>query len=257
MKRKGRKAEGKFVRTTITVPAELKASMDGVEEPVNWSQLAAGAFAARLEELAALSGSASTLEAMARRLRGARRQAVDPRYERGWDLGRAWAYSLADLDHLVRLERLYRTLSDEGWVMLASPPYDTAGDAFLDRLCPDHYGEPSQRRCFWRDASVAHGLLADVAFVRGFFEAALDAWLRVKGEVGVLGWWCPACAARSQQEEPRQKEREPASRAERPVKRKPRPAAPEVQSHHEIEETDEDDAGWRQAQDRRREANEA
>jgi len=35
-----------------------------------------------------------------------------------------------------------------------------------------------------------------VAFVRGFSEGVVDAWFRVKDDVGIIGWWCPIPAGK-------------------------------------------------------------
>jgi hypothetical protein len=42
---------GKSCRTTITVPAELKARMNAVDEKVNWSAVASQAFEQKLDEI--------------------------------------------------------------------------------------------------------------------------------------------------------------------------------------------------------------
>lgn len=50
----------KSVRTTISIPGDLKAAMDAVEHPVNWSAIAAEAFKREIEFGPALDGQPGT-----------------------------------------------------------------------------------------------------------------------------------------------------------------------------------------------------
>jgi hypothetical protein len=197
MANKPRQTAGKYLRTTITVPAELKARMDAVWEPINWSQVASEAFARKLDELAAGPGCSGSLDMMAARLRSARHSSIDASYEAGWQHGRDWAMRQADLDHLVRFERMYRHMTDEDWLRLAVPKAGrTPTDELLRRLYPQLYEDPYQRQGFWSGVGIRELTGVDeLAFVRGFCEAVLDAWLKVKDQVGPIGWWCPTGAA--------------------------------------------------------------
>ena len=46
----------KHARTTISVPSELKARMDAVDESVNWSAVACQAFELKLAEITKRKG---------------------------------------------------------------------------------------------------------------------------------------------------------------------------------------------------------
>src|SRR5262245_40200236 len=111
MAKKTSQPTGRYIRTTITVPVQLKLRMDAAGVEINWSAVAAQAFSQKLDELAAAGQDCqASLATMAARLRSSRRHSVDASYARGWRLGREWAMARADLDHLVRFERLYRTM---------------------------------------------------------------------------------------------------------------------------------------------------
>jgi hypothetical protein len=198
MARPPKKAEDKCIRVTVSIPSALKARMDRYGAHTSWSGVAAAAFAAKLEELVGGTDGAASLEDMAARLRGVKRRTVDAAYERGWRMGQEWAMRQADLDHLVLLERLCRTMNDEEWQRLAGTKHgDTAGDELLRRLYPSAYEDLFQRQQFWSCAGVEDTTLLDqLGFLRGFVEASLNAWAQVKGDVGDVGWWCPTMAGK-------------------------------------------------------------
>ena len=49
----------KHARTTISIPPDLKARMEAVDEPVNWSALACRAFEQKLAEIIKRKGSSN------------------------------------------------------------------------------------------------------------------------------------------------------------------------------------------------------
>src|SRR4051812_13093986 len=64
---------GTTIRTNISVPQELKARMEAVAEPVNWSSVACEAFESKLAEITARRGARDMREAI-ERLRASRRR---------------------------------------------------------------------------------------------------------------------------------------------------------------------------------------
>jgi hypothetical protein len=96
----------KHVRTTITVPPDLKARMDAVEEEVNWSAVAAQAFEQRLAQIIQRQG-ARDMNDVIDRLRASTKRVADRQYQKGLKDGAEWTGSTADVDELDRLDNLY------------------------------------------------------------------------------------------------------------------------------------------------------
>src|SRR5262249_23608495 len=78
------------VRTTISLPPDLKSRMDAVKESVNWSGVAAAAFEAKLKELAARK-EPENMEDVVKRLRAAAELEANEEYQAGFEAGQAWA----------------------------------------------------------------------------------------------------------------------------------------------------------------------
>src|SRR4051794_17293907 len=96
---------GKTVRTTISVPAELKARMEAAAEQVNWSAVACQAFEAKLAEIITRRGPRDMNDAITR-LRESKRRADEAAESEGSEDGRRWAMEEAEAVELERLEAL-------------------------------------------------------------------------------------------------------------------------------------------------------
>src|SRR5690242_4321225 len=93
------------VRTTISVPNDLKARMDACGEPVNWSAVACRAFEEKLAEITRRRGAKSMKE-VAMRLRASKRRSETEVYNEGSEAGKDWAMHRAEADELERLATL-------------------------------------------------------------------------------------------------------------------------------------------------------
>lgn len=89
------------VRTTISLPDDLKARMDAVQEPVNWSAEAAKCFERLLGEIASRKKEKDMSDVIAR-LRASKRDAEDDHYRLGYDAGKRWAEHHATYTQLER-----------------------------------------------------------------------------------------------------------------------------------------------------------
>ena len=77
----------KHARTTITVPADLKARMEAIEEPVNWSALACQAFEHKLAEMIKQGGPKNMTDVVAR-LRASKDRLESEQYQAGQEPGK-------------------------------------------------------------------------------------------------------------------------------------------------------------------------
>jgi hypothetical protein len=93
-----------FVRTTISIPRDLKERMDDEGGGENWSGVAKHAFEKRLLELKSQEKGAS-MEAIAERLRAADALDDNLQYKRGREAGEAWVKEDATPRQLRRLAR--------------------------------------------------------------------------------------------------------------------------------------------------------
>src|SRR5205809_1051596 len=96
-------AEPGATRTNISLPRDLKARMDAVTEPVNWSAVAAQAFEAKLAELNARKEGA-TMEDVIARLKAADALDNKTEFQAGLKNGESWAEKTARPRQLRRLE---------------------------------------------------------------------------------------------------------------------------------------------------------
>jgi len=166
------------VRTTISVPNELKARMDACEEAINWSSVACQAFEAKLAEITKRRG-ARNMKEVAMRLRASKRKSESGQYNEGFEAGKTWAMNRAEADELERLADLrdgnitnWDVLFDQyggnafgvaermAFVILGDD--DEPGRAEARDFCDGAIGEPIEK--------------LSPGFVRGFVEGALEIW---------------------------------------------------------------------------------
>jgi len=89
-----------MVRTTISIPDDLKTLMDEGGETVNWSAVAADAFRRRLREL-----KEGNMDAVIERLRASKEKRGLDYFALGEARGIEWAKRRAEYGDLRRLER--------------------------------------------------------------------------------------------------------------------------------------------------------
>jgi len=150
-------------RMNISIPRGLKARMDAVEQPVNWSQTAAQAFENKLLELESRR-EAEKMDDVIARMKAAAQLEAKEAYQAGLEAGRGWAKKKASPKELQRLENL-----------------GVAENArhLAQTICGDALGDPME---FWDlvlgvyEAEKAD----DPDFLRGFNNGAMEVWDQVK-----------------------------------------------------------------------------
>ncbi len=165
-------------RMTISLPDELKARMDAVQVPVNWSGVAARSFEGQLEQLSEVQRSGSLADVV-ERLRASRRAHAQARprehdpdpYGEGLAAGMTWARATAECPELARLEAACGEADVEDWG--TCPGLAEAAQAALTA------GPPEE---FW--ALHGPGPEPTPRFVQGFADGALAIFQQVKLQLG-------------------------------------------------------------------------
>jgi hypothetical protein len=186
----------KHARTTITVPPDLKARMEAVEESVNWSAIACQAFEQKLAQITKRRGARDMKEVVAR-LRASKERVGNELYRRGIEVGKAWAMNHAEADELARLSEFYRECesSSWGWDGFFALPESASAYGNGERIAfailgEDYDGVRTAAEEFWdrateitRDRWRQEGELIDRFFVQGFADGALQIWSQVEDEI--------------------------------------------------------------------------
>ena len=174
----------KSFRTTITVPQDLKARMDTVNEPVNWSALACRAFEAKLGEIAARKAKMTMDNQTAvERLRALKQQEEGQAFRNGVEAGIEWAKVEATPKELTRLRRWHDECDGVlEWELFfeevrPNAPVREPYERLYFRLHPEDRSERPSAKGFWKKilGDRAHEA-DDPMFVRGFAEGALEWW---------------------------------------------------------------------------------
>ncbi len=182
------------IRTTISVPQDLKKQMEAISEPVNWSGVACDAFRVKLAEISRKKENHEMSDVI-ERLRASKRESQGAEYQHGSSCGQDWARNWAEAVELERLERLHDERSDGrrscNWndffdSTVGTFRYSTAERLYFD-IHPEVEEDWEQAREFW-EVAVGHdgeakALLESDDFLRGFAEGALDVWLAVKDQL--------------------------------------------------------------------------
>jgi hypothetical protein len=169
--------EHKSARTTISVPHHLKAQMEAVTEPVNWSALACRAFEAKLAEIAAKKEQKG-MDDIVTRLRASKRRVEDEHYQQGDATGREWVKDQAEADELMCLERWKAKIGWE-WDRLFTD--DLVAELVVFAVWPEHDGDRGMANHFWEevlgdDTSAAD----DPQFVKGLSKGRSTSGIRSK-----------------------------------------------------------------------------
>ena len=176
------------VRVTVTVPKDLKARMDAVEESINWSAVASRAFDQTLSDLNSRKG-VRKVEDVINRLRASKRKHEASQYQEGFQVGRAWAEQSAEASELMQLaaiddEDFWK--GDLGHDGLG--PFNP-GEAFVFIIRPNSGGGRPEANCFWHEEAPVGGdeepevFMADPEYVRGFAAGAVELWEEVKDKL--------------------------------------------------------------------------
>jgi hypothetical protein len=182
-------SESGVVRTNISVPRELKARMDKVKAPPNWSAIAADAFWRKLLELESQK-EVSNLDDVIARLKAANELESNQSYQDGVAAGKTWTEQKAAPREL----RALANLSEE------AERDSRAGDFFLTTyessqgIAQGLYEglHPRYKDIHWVDVEGfweyvlgdgGRDLIEDVDFARGFCTGALEVWKKVEDKI--------------------------------------------------------------------------
>jgi hypothetical protein len=195
-----------YLRTTITVPRELKQRMKQAGARVNWSAVACEAFEQKLEAIGPIKTITSIDDAV-ERMRSAHEQpASQPPVDRaGQEAGMHWALNFALPAQLNRIEALKNEMSDVDWIDLMlscegprelaqriepslesgsqrrSPPSRRRLRGADSSKRPAKGGGPGHRhpeREIWQ--SILDRRPESPRFFLGFADGALEIWKQIK-----------------------------------------------------------------------------
>lgn len=172
------------VRTTISLPDDLKARMDAATEPVNWSAEAAKCFEKVLGGIAARKSQKDYSDVIAR-LRASKMKSEDKNYDAGHAAGIFWAEHNASYPELKRAVD-YDTDQISGrwstpwrgcdWVAFAVLNLDV--QELLDGELEEHSD------AFWAPAGGPKSVNAmGDEFLIGFIDGATQVWNQVQDQL--------------------------------------------------------------------------
>jgi hypothetical protein len=175
-----------IVRTTISLPADLKRRMDKVTEDVNWSALACQAFESKLVEIIS-KRKEKTMDDVIARLRESKRQDEGEAAKAGRAAGELWVRDLAEVAEIKRLKKMYEGVSpNDQWVLFDSSANDaySAAEHLAFAVQPESDGDRKAAEDFWEmiigdDTSI----ISDAAFMEGFFNGALELWEALESQL--------------------------------------------------------------------------
>jgi hypothetical protein len=155
----------KVARVNISIPDQLKASMDQFPDRKNWSAVAAEAFSREVRMLARVESM--NLDEIVKRLRATREEEKDMERALGHEAGANWAAHRA----------LYSQLK-----LFAEARRDIAVGALLTGTADDGRLSKFELLEFWRLA-IGSPKVPSRHFVEGFVEGASQVWARVAARV--------------------------------------------------------------------------
>jgi hypothetical protein len=173
-------------RMSIYIPPDLRARMDKVKEPVNWSAVACRAFEDKLGEIAAKKEK-KTMSDVADRLRASMREDEGEQYQDGFQAGKEWAESTATARHLKRLEAFKKEIDRSGlrwetWFDGNDRDAFCPGEKLADIIEGGDLGRNGMHE-FWVNDLGDDKMITEAAWLRGFCEGALDVWEAVQNEL--------------------------------------------------------------------------
>jgi hypothetical protein len=172
------------IRTNISVPRELKARMDAVQERVNWSAVATEAFQAKLRELESMK-EVRGMDDVIERLKAAEEVDQNETQQAGFKEGAAWARKQARPRQL----RLLKEIADDAYGLESHYAiFDSANNPDLARslfqkLNPTQTDfDRADVEAFWERILDSGGAdrINDYHFALGFISGAMDVWEKVK-----------------------------------------------------------------------------
>ncbi|RPI91022.1 MAG: hypothetical protein EHM42_00445 [Planctomycetaceae bacterium] len=195
-----------YVRTTITIPGELKGRMERIGDRVNWSAIASKAFEAHLSQVSPLEPPMPELpdkdDAIARlkNLKNQPEHAAQRMASRSYQLGKRWAMADAHPNELGRLETFCRRSAIDRPVDQWKVDIHERGafkrlfrEMTLSILGYDQLTDPEVLRRefkpFWEQRvgisleASDRSEMPDPLFVSEFAQGSLDFWREIKGQL--------------------------------------------------------------------------
>lgn len=182
-----KKKRSAFVRTTISLPAELRKRMKACGDGVNWSAIAAEAFAAEVARINTRKDD-SKMDDVIERLRASQRESGTQSFEEGREAGMEWAKRFAEAAELQRLWREWEIWSRErcnrtDWMTFGGDQRGKPRDTLVEITSPVEFKEDPRRVVdeFWTYALSEEfaSQSEEAEFVHGFADGALDVWAEV------------------------------------------------------------------------------
>ena len=160
-----------MAKMTISIPDDLKARMDSVEQRVIWSAVSSAAFETKLGELSA-EREKLAMSTVIERLRTSKLESEGEDYKAGYEAAQEWASGSAEYPELKNLSELFGRAQYEDF------PYDAQQIAELadDNNVPD---------CFWEGVIPEDGNWREVSdtWLDGFMNGVSDFFDSVKDEI--------------------------------------------------------------------------
>jgi len=159
------------IRTTISLPEDLKARMDAAAETVNWSAEAAKCFERVLGEIASRKAT-KELSDVVSRLRATRIDEEDETKAEGFQLGQKWAQHVAtyrELERATAIDRNETLRMGEAWCI---------ADVVAFEISP-RAADSGDSAEFWERAGISLDTANDVTFLEGFLDGVDEIWEQV------------------------------------------------------------------------------
>jgi hypothetical protein len=171
------------VRANVSLPRGLKARMDAVNEPVNWSAVAAQAFEAKLLELAARK-EVGNVEDVIARLKAADELDIKEEYQQGCEAGGAWARETARPRQLRALARMAGGVR-AFLIIFEDDTHEGIRCELFEQVNPREKLVMHSIDSFWAEALGDDQVsrIDDIDFAQGFVEGALALWKKVAHKV--------------------------------------------------------------------------
>jgi hypothetical protein len=186
------KPTGNTIRVNVSVPRDVKDSMDAAAGEVNWSAVATEAFRAKLLDLESRKRG-TTMQAVTERLTASKKKHADQMYKDGFRAGEEWASNTAEAHELARLddrgESEAKSSRDEDWSEQLNGyclPFNRGIDSCLYAAITGKQFDRDNERAFWQSAigeDQWYDRISHHRFALGFVEGALSIWRKVVGKL--------------------------------------------------------------------------
>jgi hypothetical protein len=171
------------VRTTISIPTDLKRRMDEQAKSVNWSQVACHAFEGMLASIASRKEKLEMSDVI-QRLRASTHASNDQEFNSGFSAGQQWAEREAAASDLKRLDGFHFQARHD-WSTFFDSNAGSSAYTTAERLYtvfnPD--ADPRDAGEFWCPIVGEGKEHESDQWVRGFAEGALNVWWKVKDQL--------------------------------------------------------------------------